>query len=229
MGMPVSVEIVDATDTKIFKKVFDYFKSVDERFSPFKETSEVSRINNGNICKESLEMKEIFKLAEQTKRESNGYFDIFRKGKMDPSGIVKGWAIYRAAELISELGFQDFFIEAGGDIQTAGKKWKVGIRNPFKVSEIVKVLMVTDCGVATSGTYERGDHIYDPHTGLFPHEIASLTVIGRNILEADRFATAAFAMGRKGIEFIEKLKGFEGYMVDNEGIATMTSGFEKYV
>jgi len=56
-----------------------------------------------------------------------------------------------------------------------------------------------------------------------------VTVIGPNVYEADRFATAAFAMGRKGIEFIEKLVDFEGYMIDAQARATFTSGFERYV
>jgi len=84
-------------------------------------------------------------------------------------------------------------------------------------------------GIATSGSYLRGQHIYNPHT---PQEklleIVSLTVIGENVLEADRFATAAFAMGRDGINFIEQLPGFEGYAIDKNGLATMTSNFELY-
>ena len=59
-------------------------------------------------------------------------------------------------------------------------------------------------------------------------EIVSISVIGQNIYEADRFATAAFAMQKEGINFIERLDGLEAYMIDNKGIATMTSGFEKY-
>ena len=55
-----------------------------------------------------------------------------------------------------------------------------------------------------------------------------LTVIGPDILEADRFATAAFAMGRPGIGFIEERPELEGYMVDAGGRATFTSGFEDY-
>jgi FAD:protein FMN transferase len=85
-------------------------------------------------------------------------------------------------------------------------------------------------GVATSGTYIRGLHIYDPKKDNQPvNEIVSLTVIGPNIYEADRFATAAFAMGKNGINFIENLPGFEGYMVDNDKKATLTTGFEKYI
>jgi thiamine biosynthesis lipoprotein len=106
----------------------------------------------------------------------------------------------------------------------------VGIRNPFKIDEIVKVLSVTDCGVATSGTYIRGQHIYNPVSGVSEiTDILSMTVIGADIYYADCYATAAFAMGQEGIGFIEALDGFEGYMIDKNGIATYTTGFERYV
>ena len=96
--------------------------------------------------------------------------------------------------------------------------------------EIVKVLAVTDKGIATSGTAIRGQHIYNPHNPVTPlQDIVSLTVVGPNVYEADRFATAAFAMGKRGIYFIEQLPGFEGYMIDASARATFTSGFERYV
>ena len=105
----------------------------------------------------------------------------------------------------------------------------MGIRNPFNLHEIVKVLAVSNCGVATSGTSIRGQHIYDPHTtSPLSTDLVSLTVIGPNIYEADRFATAAFAMGSAGIMFIEQLAGFEGYAIDRHGQATYTSDFVRY-
>jgi thiamine biosynthesis lipoprotein len=85
-------------------------------------------------------------------------------------------------------------------------------------------------GVATSGNYLRGDHIYDPHTGRYgSDDIVSLTVIGADVMEADRYATASFAMGRDGIHFIEKVPGLEGYEIDKSGVARMTSGLGKYL
>ncbi|MGE5392382.1 MAG: FAD:protein FMN transferase, partial [Candidatus Saccharibacteria bacterium] len=129
-------------------------------------------------------------------------------------------------------GVRRFFIEAGGDIQAQtgqGRRWRVGIRNPFNRKEIVKAVEIADQGVATSGTYIRGRHIYNPLSGNRVDEIVSLTVIGPNIFEADRFATAAFAMGKQGIEFIESLKGLEGYQIDKNGRAKETSGFGQYV
>jgi len=91
-------------------------------------------------------------------------------------------------------------------------------------------LSVTDRGVATSGTYVRGQHIYNPlDEDQLITDVLSLTVIGPDIYEADRFATAAFAMGRNGINFIECLEDFEGYMIDKNKLATFTTGFEKWV
>ena len=130
------------------------------------------------------------------------------QGKLDPSGLVKGWAIQNAAEQLREKSVKNFYIDAGGDIQVSGKNaqgepWLIGIRNPFNGEEIIKTIAVSTEGVATSGTYIRGEHIYNPlDSDKAPKVVKSLTVIGSNIYEADRFATAAFAMGAEGIKFI---------------------------
>jgi len=133
--------------------------------------------------------------------------------------------------MLQQEGFTNFYIEAGGDTQVSGPKpWTIGIRNPFNINQIVKVVSLTNQGLATSGTYIRGQHIYNPHqSDQEITDIKSLTVVAKNVYEADRFATAAFAMGRQGIEFIEKKSGLEGYMIDADQIATFTSGFESYV
>lgn len=238
MGMPITVHVVDKNVRQaILDEVYAYFATIDDRFSTYKETSEISAINKHSVKADqySDEMKEVFWLAEKTKQESLGYFDIVRHGHIDPSGIVKGYAILNASQKLLRAGFQNFFIDAGGDIQVHGKNdegqpWTVGIRNPFQANEIVKVIQVNDQGVATSGTASRGQHIYNPHKAdQAITDIVSITVIGPNIVEADRFATAAFAMGLQGIQFIEARNGLEGYMIDRQGIATMTHGFSQYL
>ncbi len=236
--MPIAVEIADSLAGKgVFGEVFGYFEYVDGKFSTYKSESEISKINRKEIGEKnwSGDMREVFALSEKTKKETGGFFDIKTpKGEYDPSGLVKGWAIRNAAKIIGKKGFRDFYVEAGGDIQTSGKNgkgesWRVGIRNPFNKKEIVKVIAVSGEGVATSGIYERGEHIYNPKIGAPIKGIMSITVVGPDIYEADRFATAAFAMGHSGINFIERLDGFEGYMIGDDGTATMTSGFGKYV
>lgn len=241
MGMPIIVEISDPSATQDdvqddVEAVFAYFDRVDTTFSTYKESSEISRLNRGELSMEqcSRAMKTVLALSERTKAETDGYFDIHHNGLCDPSGIVKGWAIHNAAHLLEERGRHNFYIDAGGDIQLSGTKdghpWRVGIRNPFNRQENVKVLALSDCGVATSGTAIRGQHVYNPHQPTMPLlDIVSMTVIGPNVYDADRFATAAFAMGKRGILFLEGLPGFEGYMIDADARATYTSGFERYV
>jgi len=238
MGMPITVELIDKKAAKAdIKEVFSYFNYIDEKFSTYKQTSEISKINQGLLKKNeySHDMKTIFRLSEQTKNETRGYFDVEHEGKIDPSGLVKGWAVYEAAKLLQKKGLENFYIEAGGDIQISGKNsegkyWTVGIRNPFDREEIVKVVKLYNKGIATSGTYIRGQHIYNPKIkDAKLEEVLSLTVIGPNVYEADRFATAAFAMGKVGIGFIENLPGFEGYLIDKTGTATYTSGFKIYL
>ncbi len=240
MGMPIIVEIDDReASSELFNEVFSYFVSVDEKFSTYKETSEISAINRGELKEEmwSNDMKEIFALSEETKRLTGGYFDIVtRNGTYDPSGLVKGWAILKAANILRSHGVKNFYIEAGGDIETSGKNtegnsWYIGIQNPFnKKREVVKTVYLRNKGIATSGTYLRGQHIYNPNDKNKPlKDVLSLTVIGPNVYEADRFATAAFAMENAGIEFIERLEGFEGYQINHDGNAIMTSGFANYI
>jgi thiamine biosynthesis lipoprotein len=239
MGMPIEIELpaADIDVHEAIEEAFEYLVSVDERFSTYKKDSEISRINRGELlfAASSPEMQEVFDIAEKTKKETNGYFDIRQpSGLIDPSGIVKGWAIKNTAALIKKMGFENYFVNAGGDIamggkNAEGKEWSVGIRNPFNTNEIVKVVYPRGKGIATSGSYIRGDHIYNPHQPEeVIKEIVSITVIGPDVLEADRFATAAFAMGKRGIEFIENLPDFEGYDIDLKGIATMTDGFAAY-
>jgi FAD:protein FMN transferase len=238
MGMPITVEIVDVNASrKDISAVFNYFTYIDEKFSTYKETSEISKINRREIARReySKDMVTVLALCEQTKQETGGYFNINRQGLLDPSGLVKGWAIKRASQLLGKRGYSNYYVDAGGDIEvsgknTEGKKWRIGVRNPFRREENVKILALSDKGIATSGTAIRGQHIYSPYIHHKPIEdIVSLTVIGPDVYEADRFATAAFAMGERGIAFIEALEGFEGYMVRHNKTATFTSGFEKYV
>jgi len=237
MGMPASVEVVGENAQAGIDAVFSYFSEVEERFSPYKSTSEVSRVNSGELTLEkvSADFREVFALAEKTKQETDGYFDIHRpQGGIDPSGIVKGWALLKASQSLSSLGYENFCIDVGGDVSVRGvnaegKLWSVGIRNPFTHDEIVKVVYPNRAGIATSGSAARGNHIYNPHAPAdHPQDIASITVVGPDILEADRFATAAFAMGKEGVQFIEALPGFEAYLIDSSGIATMTSDFTRY-
>ncbi len=239
MGMRANIVVLDVSARSCdLDRAFAELAEADRRFSPFKQDSEISCHNRGELTAEAMtaEMRAILALGEQTRRESHGYFNMtLTDGRIDPCGIVKGWAVARAAQLLAAMGYADFYVEVAGDIQCRGNNglgapWRVGVRNPFAIQEIVKVICPGDAGIATSGSYAQGQHIYNPHA---PDdrldEIVSLTVIGPDALEADRFATAGFAMGRMGLDFIESLPGLEGYEIDAGGMARMTSGLHRYL
>lgn len=242
MGMPITVVVPDrecaenASREGLADTVFDYLRRVDEQFSPYKPSSETSRIGRREIAPEesSAEMQEVLRLSEETKQITNGYFDVWFQGRFDPSGLVKGWAISKAAGTLDAAGLVSFCIEAGGDIETRGandegQPWAIGLRNPFEPSKLMRKVLLGNRGIATSGTYIRGQHIYNPRTGGRASEIGSLTVIGPNAYEADRIATAAFAMGHDGVKFIAGREDLDAYMVDLSGVATFTAGFARYV
>lgn len=241
MGMPITVAIAPQDDREgrgemYARQVFDYLRRIDDQYSPYKPESEVSRISRGDlpIDDASDEMKDIIQLAVDTKALTHGYFDVWFNNKFDPSGLVKGWAIYHAAAILEQAGYRNYCIDGAGDIEIRGRNeddqpWRIGIRNPFDPSTLVKILAVEDRGVATSGTYIRGQHIYNPVDGGEADDMASITVVGPNVYEADRLATAAFAMGLDGIGFIESIPGCDAYMVERDGNATYTPGFARYI
>ena len=237
MGMPISVNVIDATaDGSDVEAVFDYLKRIDMVFSPYKKDSETGRINRGELSEReySREMRAVIEWCERTKAETHGYFDARYLGHFDPSGLVKGYAIHRSSELLRARGFHDFFIEAGGDIQTSGHnvtgmKWRAGIRDPYDASKLVNVAHLSGEGIATSGNYERGRHIYDPVGKRLADNLASVTVIAGSVFDADRYATAAFAMGTSGLQFIGSVPGLEGQVVAERGRVLWTPGFLRYM
>jgi FAD:protein FMN transferase len=238
MGMPVTLSTINLYARELIVSVFDWFHEVDRRFSLFRQDSEISRFNRHelNLSELSSDMRDVLSWAELTRQQTTGFFNVASPaGHCDPTGIVKGWAIKRASKIFDARGIRNYCINAGGDIQSSGlngdgEPWRVGIRSPFRSNQIVKVLTTGGAGIATSGTYERGQHIWNPYA---PDEtlddVASITVVASDILEADRFATAAFAMGKSGVYFIEGIPGLEAYQINAVGVATQTSNFEKYV
>ena len=98
-------------------------------------------------------------------------------------------------------------VDAGGDVLVRGGGWRVGVRHPDVPRALAGVVVVDDGAVATSGAYERGAHVRDPHTGRAPAGVRSVTVLGRELATADAYATAAFAMGERGPAWTARLRG----------------------
>ena len=153
-----------------------------------------------------------------------------REDHVDPSGLVKGWAVDRAADIADKLGWRNYAINAGGDIRLRGGAlpspvWRVGIEHPADRSKIAAVVTGDDLAVATSGAAARGAHVFDPHTRRPPEGVLSVTITGRDVGTADAFATAAFAMGLAGPAWTARLRGHEALTLLEDGRSLRTPGF----
>ena len=241
MGTAIVIDVRDADDpAAAVDAAFDHFRVVDARFSTYKPDSEVSRLNRGELPEEeqSYQLRDILGMCEVARQISDGYFDIRghrRDGTLDPSGLVKGWSVDGAALILDAAGIRNYTINAAGDVRVRGhaqegSPWRIGIRNPWDATTTVAVLSVDDHAIATSGTYERGDHIINPHTGRPPDGIASMTVVGPSLTWADTWATAAYAMGIRGVDWIaHEVAGYEACAISTDRRLVMTSGFERFM
>jgi FAD:protein FMN transferase len=231
MGMPVTIDVRDGD--RAIDAAFAELRRIDATFSPFAPGSAVSRINDGRlrIDDASAEVQDVLARCERYEAMTGGFFSAWRGAVLDPSGYVKSWAVARACAILDANGHRAYFVDAGGDVRTrgesdAGEPWRIGIRHPVERDSVVRVVLGGDLAVATSGTYEKGAHIYDPHTGAPAEALVSLTVVGPSIVEADVQATAAFAMGTGAIDYLEGLPGYEAYAIGPDLRATWTSGFD---
>jgi FAD:protein FMN transferase len=236
MGTAISVDVRDArVAAGVLDDVFEHFGRVDARFSTFKPDSEVSRLNRDEISEAegSSELREVLVLCEAARVASGGYFDVRRHradAGLDPSGLVKGWAVEGAAAILDAAGARNYYLNAGGDIVARGEGapghlWRVGIRHPRRPDRVAAVLAIRDRAVATSGAYERGDHVIDPHTGRPPSGVLSVTVVGPSLTNADAYATAAFAMGPEGLRWIASLSGYAGCCITSDNRIAWTEAF----
>jgi len=184
-------------------EVEEFFFQVDRDFSTYKEDSQVSRIRRGELKIENASeyVQQVWALCEFSRELTLGAFDPWKaEGGFDPSGLVKGWAAEVGAQMLTEAGIENVLINASGDIVLRGGKpdggpWNIGIANPDDVEKYVKFFDVVDGSVATSGDYEKGAHIVDPHTGLIAIGARSATVIGPDGAICDALATALMVDG----------------------------------
>jgi FAD:protein FMN transferase len=234
MGMLVTIDVRhEDAETRMLDAAFDEFHLLDRIFSPFRPHSTVNQINRGelDIREAGVEVAHALEIAGMYERATDGYFSAWLNGRLDPCGLVKGWAIDRACSILELAGARSYFVDAGGDVRArggngSGQPWRIGIRHPVQRDLLVGVVSRMDLAVATSGTYEKGLHVLNPHTGLAAGELLSVTVVGADILEADIYATAVLAMGTGGLKFIEHVPGYEAYVIGSDLLAGRTSGLD---
>jgi FAD:protein FMN transferase len=219
MGTAVSIDVrPPLVPPDALEAAVAWFHDVDRRFSLYRPDSELSRLADGTLGPDdaSPDVRAILSLAETLRERTDGYFDAARHredGRLDPTGVVKGWAVDEAVAILRLAGARNLQVGAGGDLVAAGtpepgRRWQIGIRHPDLPDRLAGVLEIADLAVATSALYERGAHIVDPHTGRVPTGLRSLTVVGPSLTMADALATAAFAMGERGIAWVARQEGF---------------------
>jgi len=223
MGMPIVVEVRDGD---VPGDVFDWFRSVDATFSTYKDNSEISRMRRGELSRAdaSEDVQRVLDRCDELREETSGFFDVDAVG-LDPSGFVKGWSVDEAAAILERDGAREYAINAGGDIRTRGR-WRIGIQHPLEPQAVAKIVEANDLAVATSGAYERGEHVRDPHSGYTPAGILSVTITGPDLGTADAYATAAFAMGgHRAPNWTARLRGYEAMTILADGRVLLTPGF----
>jgi FAD:protein FMN transferase len=235
MGMPIIVDVRDeGADAALLDAAFAELRSVDARFSTYRDDSEISRMNRGELASDAAhpDVREILARCEELRAETGGYFDVRAASPalLDPSGLVKGWSVDRVAGRLAGEGMSDFCVNAGGDVIVRGHGlpddcWRVGIQHPTIADRVAKVVVAHDLAIATSGAYARGDHVVNPHTGEPSRDVLSVTITGPLLATADAYATAAFAMGARGPAWTARLRGYEAMTILADGRVLSTPGF----
>jgi thiamine biosynthesis lipoprotein len=165
---------------------------------------------------------------------------------LDLGGIAKGAVVDLSADYLIGQGYEDFLIDAGGDILVSGLKqgrilWRIAIRHPRNSQAVLGVLELGGEGerkaVVSSGDYERYfeqegvryHHILDPHSGFPAKALVSVTILAPTCALADALSTAVFVLGPvEGLKLLEKFPGAEGLLIaEREGglVAWKSDGF----
>lgn len=227
MGTTASIHVNDAITTDEFEEVINIARTELERlesiFTVFRPESEISRINAGTLhhLDASAEVIEVLDHCAWLEQASQGAFSIRRSrtsNEINPSGFVKGWAGERTSNMLRSHGLQHFYVGIGGDYALTGgltddEPWRIGIVDPRDATQLVGTVDAVSGAIATSGTAERGQHIWDPRTGTAATSFLSVTVVGPQLMWADAYATTVFVMGEDGLEWLRQFPNYNAMPV----------------
>ena len=206
-------------------------RHADEVFSLWKPQSPMSRVRRGELAVADApsEVGEVLDRCAVLREISDGWFDPWAMpGGVDPTGLVKGWAAQRAMEAVRGSGVAGGMVNAAGDISSFGSlgatTFRVGIADPADPRALACVVELRDA-IATSGTYERGRHLFDPVSGAPGAAVASASVCGVDLATADALATALAVGGAKVLGILEALEGYEALTIGYDATWAWTTGF----
>lgn len=219
MGTVVTFDVREpVVEARALEPVVAYLRWVEATFSVFRPGSEISRIGRGELSVAGADpaVRGVLATCERLRSDTRAAFDHHPDARLDPSGYVKGWAIETAAGLLERMGLRSFLVSGGGDIVARGSPsgtggWRIGVRDPLCDDSIVGKVDLRDTAMATSGAYERGDHIWNAEPDL-----ASASVIGPDLGVADALATAVFASGLNDIAWLDNFPGYDLVVVTSD-------------
>jgi FAD:protein FMN transferase len=216
-------------------RAVDLLHRIDAWFSTYRVDSPITLHRNGLLDLERTPtvVQEVLASCREARRITRGAFDPWAvPGGVDPSGLVKGWAAGRVADLLGAAGLTDVCVDASGDIacrgeQAPGEPWAIGITNPYDTQQIIDVVRLTDCAVATSGLYERGRHVLDPLTASRELRCESATVVGPDPGLADALATGALVVGPDCAAWFAGLPGWSVLIVAGGVVSHLGPAFDR--
>lgn len=212
-----------------------YLHQVDAWFSTYRADTPITALRNGLIEEFRLPavVRDVLASCAWAKQLTHGAFDPWAvKGGVDPSGYVKGWAAGQVADQIVQRGVPNVCVNASGDIacrgeQRPGEPWAIGIVNPYDTQQIIEVVHLQDGAMATSGLYERGEHIRNPRTGTAQVHYDSATIVGPDAGLADALATAALLEGPGCAAWFAELPGWSVYLVKDGQVQFFGPAFDR--
>jgi thiamine biosynthesis lipoprotein len=226
-GAPVSEVVVRAVEEELDR--------IDSVFSTYRADSQIARLADGRddfgTC--STDVLEVLELCDEAACLTGGVFDAWHSGRFDPTGLVKGWAVARVADLLAAAGSTRHAVNGGGDVLVAADPcredpWRIGVNGGLR-GRLLGAVTAHNLAAATSGNVERPGEIIDPFTGRPAVSVQSATVVGPDIVMADAFATATVAMGRSAFAWLSRLPGYAGLLVGADGVVAETAGWRSLV
>jgi thiamine biosynthesis lipoprotein len=216
----------------------------DRTFSLYKPESPLSQLARGetSVAKCPPVVNEIWDACDAWEKTTNGWFSAMTpQNTFDPSGIVKTWAAEAAAKYLLQAGVPDFTLNAGGDVWlsdqlTSDRDWRIAISKPISIAspehEVLTVIDLKDTefrAMATSGSAERGNHIWNPKAPgkEVPTDLVQVSVVAKDIVTADVWATAAFAAGSRGVDLLNNVDDVEALFILANGDLAATDNFAK--
>ena len=228
MGTAIAISVPsEAAD--LVEPAFRWLDWVDRTFSVHSPQSVVSQIGAGRLQVGDADplVQSVLAICVEMEEMTDGWFLPRSPDRpLDPSGFVKGWAVDRVIDDIAAAGVENASVSAGGDVAVlgvdpeTGEPWRIGITHPDG-SGVIAIVGLADACIATSGAYERGDHIWGATGG-----VRSATVVGPSLGTADALATAIYADGGSDLGWTDRFPLYDT-LVFGDGVIGSSPGMDR--